>query len=336
MRSCVRVVDRGGWNVVRMTCPPLVVDVVPGKGGDILSVRWLPLDVNLLWESPWGLRPRAVEQPAGDSVAAFLESYPGGWQTIFPNGGDAAVEQGVEWGFHGEASLVGWDDKVVEDGPECCSLRLSTKLSASPFELERTLTLDAGGLVVSETARNTSAVAREAMWSHHPAFGAPLISGVARLDCGAAAFVADDERDVTAGDLEPGAMTPWPNARTRDGRLTDLRVVPPDGPALDRFGYLTGFERGWASIANDEIGLAVRLDWDAGVFPCAWYWLEARATQGYPWFGDAYVLAIEPASTWPGQGIAAARRKGNGPMRFEAGDARTIEMRLSVSEVTRP
>ncbi len=38
----------------------------------------------------------------------WIEAYPGGWQLLLPNGGDECTEQGVTWGFHGEAALVPW------------------------------------------------------------------------------------------------------------------------------------------------------------------------------------------------------------------------------------
>jgi len=46
------------------------------------------------------------------------------------------------------------------------------------------------------------------------------------------------------------------------------------------------------------------------VFPSAWLWQEVHATSAWPWWGRAYVVAVEPASTFPGQGLANARSKG--------------------------
>src|SRR5690348_6179271 len=92
-----------GWDVLRLTSDALVVDVVPGKGGDIIAVRRSPDGPNLLWETPWGLRERGAIGTSGDSLVTLMEAYPGGWQTVFPNGGDPCVEHGVEWGMHVEA-----------------------------------------------------------------------------------------------------------------------------------------------------------------------------------------------------------------------------------------
>ncbi|MCI0636210.1 MAG: aldose 1-epimerase, partial [Actinobacteria bacterium] len=235
----VETFEHRGWPVVRLGSDRLSVDVVPGKGGDILSIRFLPRDLELLWSSPWGLRPAGAAPGGGGSVANFLEHYPGGWQTIFPNGGAPSDADGVELGFHGEAALVPWEWRRAGDA----CIELVTHLARSPFALRKRLTLRGDRLEVRETVENTGGAPVEAMWSHHPAFGAPFLSGACRVDVAARRFVVDDERDVPAGDLQIGAVADWPWVPTRDGGKADLTVVPPDGPALDRLGYLTDLER---------------------------------------------------------------------------------------------
>lgn len=326
----VSTIELRGWQVLRMTLPPIEVEVLPEKGGDILALRWLPLGINLLWTSPWGLRRRGSVPPAGDSLVNFLANYPGGWQTIFPNGGNASVEKGVELGFHGEACLVPWDCEEIEAGDDRVEIRLQTELSASPFALARRLSLTQSRLEVFETATNLSGVPMDAMWSHHPAFGEPFISGATRVDCAASRFIADDERDVKAGDLEPGSVSAWPFGRSRDGGEVDLRTLPALGSSLDRFGYLDGFAEGRATITNPELPLAVEMEWDASVFPYAWYWLEANATADYPWYGRAYVFALEPASSYPGQGIAAVRQKTGTLLRFNPGEEKTATLSMAL------
>lgn len=325
----LQVAEHRGWEVVRLASDRLRVDVVPGKGGDILGARSLRSGIDVLWRSPWGLRPAGAVPTGGDSVATFMEHYPGGWQTIFPNGGSPSVEGGVEWGFHGEASLVPWEWSPV-DGED--AIDLTARMTRSPFTLRRRVRVQDGRLEVTETVENTGAAPIEAMWSHHPAFGAPFLSGACRIDTAAARFVVDHERDVPAGDLEPGVVADWPWAPTRDGGKADLRVVPADGEPLDRFGYLTDLERGWAKITNDELRISVELEWDHTVMPHAWLWLEARSTLGYPWYGQAYVLAIEPATSFPGHGLAVVRERTGTQVVFEPGVARTAVTSLSIEE----
>jgi galactose mutarotase-like enzyme len=321
-----------GWEIIRLTTAQAAVDLVPGKGSDILALRWRPRDLNLLWTSPWGLRQRNAPSVAGDSNTAFLDQYPGGWQTIFPNGGSGCTVDGTELGFHGEACLSDWTWAVLEEGDRP-SVRLTTRLRRSPFELEKVVSLTEATLHVTETATNVGAARVDAMWSHHPAFGAPFLSGSCRLDAGARTFVADDERDTETGDLQPGRSSDWPYGIDRQGGRVDLRQLPPDGPALDRFGYLTDFEEGWATFTNAEVGLAVRLTWDASVMAHAWLWIEARATQSYPWYRQAYVAAVEPATSWPGQGLAAVRSKTGNQIAFKPGDRKEVHIACEMSEL---
>ncbi len=320
-----------GWEVLRLEVGALGVDILPGKGGDILAVRWIPLDLNVLWTSPWGVRPKGAPSTATDSLSNFLENYPGGWQTIFPNGGDACIDQGLELGFHGEACLVPWEWEIVGACDENVSVLLKTKLVTSPFAMTKLITLTHESVEVRETAINLSEVPRDAMWSHHPAFGAPFLSAGCRIGVDASTFVADDERDFPAGDLEPGSRSTWPKGLGRRGEVVDLERVPDEETPLDRFGYLTGFRRPNAWIENHELGLRAELDWDARVFPHAWFWLEAHATQGYPWYGNAYVLAIEPASSFPGQGLASVRRKTGNQLTFAPGEEKTATVRMKLT-----
>jgi hypothetical protein len=84
--------DYRGWQVVNLETPQLRVDVVPGKGGDLTSVVHLTTGVELPWHTRWGLRARGSMTTPGSSGAALSEAYPGGWQSVFPNAGDAAHE----------------------------------------------------------------------------------------------------------------------------------------------------------------------------------------------------------------------------------------------------
>ncbi|HWE60587.1 MAG TPA: hypothetical protein VHB98_02645, partial [Chloroflexota bacterium] len=78
---------------------------------------------------------------------------------------------------------------------------------------------------------------------------------------------------------------------------------------------------GWYAIANDEIGAGFGLCWDVAVFPHLWYWQVARGAYGYPWYGRTYSMALEPWTSWPGDGLAAAVRQGTA-LRLDGGQSR--------------
>ena len=329
MTASQQVREHRGWEVVRLVSSDLTVDILPGKGGDITSIRSLASDVELLWQSPWGLRHRGQPFVPGDSEATLMDAYPGGWQTVFPNAGPEVEEHGVTWGMHGEAWLAGYDWEPT--GP--AEVTLSTRLVRSPFELERRIALDGTALTVTETARNAGGIPIEVAWGHHVAFGPPFLDGSCRLDSPGATVVVDDERDEAASDLPLGESFTWPDAVDRKGAALDLREMPgPDQP-VDRLLYLTDPVEGAVALTNTRLGLRARLRWDTSVMPYTWLWYETNASPGFPWFKSVYVLGIEPHSSYPGQGLHAIRRKTGTQVRFEPGEARTATTTLDVTAV---
>jgi hypothetical protein len=310
---------------VELSSDELAVTVVPGKGGDIVSIRYLPLSLELLWETPWGLRARGAVTAIADDQGTYSEGYPGGWNTIFPNGGGPVVEHRVRWGMHGEVHYTPFDYELSD--PETVTMR--AVLVRSPFEVVKRVSVDGDAVTITETMTNQGGEVIEAMWSHHPAFGAPLLDGSARITTGARRFLTDEGRGNASSDLESGGQGAWPLVPGRGGSAVDVSVVPPHGTGINRMGYLTDFEGAWAAITNPSLGVTAELRWDASVFPHAWYWLEANAGTGFPWYQRAYVLAIEPASSFPGHGIQVVRAKTGNQIGFEPGESRTATVRLA-------
>jgi hypothetical protein len=306
---------RGSWSALELASDAITVTLLPEKGCDVVELVDRASGVDVLLRTPWAYGHRGVHAPS--SFEAWLSAYPGGWQLILPNGGDATVEHGVEWGFHGEAALVPW--QVEERGP--ARAVCSTTLVTAPLDLRRTVTLDGPVLRIVEQVANGGDEQLEVMWGHHPAFGAPFLEPGCTIDTSARTFTADD-RAPGAG-LAPGVTSEWPRAALESGGTLDLSVVPADGEARAVLGYLGGFEHGSYRIANARLGLEVELRWPLELFPCAWFWQELRASGGYPWYRRLYTTAVEPSTTWPGQGLANVRAKGGVPLTLGPGETRT-------------
>lgn len=333
--------EREGSCVVRETTlargvPGLILEndvisvtVLPGKGADIYELVSKPDGIDVLWKSPWGLLPPGGIHSAADSATAWLEAYEGGWQEIFPNGGNANTYRGVELNFHGEASLATWDYEIIQEGGEAAEARLSTRLRRSPFSIERTMRFEAGKpvLFISERITNHGREELEAMWGHHPAYGAPFLSGACRIDTNARVVHADDEIGGPLNPLDKGATFTWPHGE-RDGVASDLsRVAGPDDPPHETMAYLTDFagEHAWYGITNTELGLGVGMAWPKAVFPFAWFWQEMHASPGFPWYGEVYVMAIEPSSSMPGHGLSAVIEKTGTQLSIPAGESVEVE-----------
>jgi hypothetical protein len=257
----------------------LDVVVLPGKGADIYSVIDRRTGIDVLFHPPWGWRDPVTVAPTGDSQVDWLARYSGGWQLLVPNAGPEREHNGVRRGFHGEAALVGWavERRTLD------SAQLTVDLITAPLRLRRELALDDQTLVVTDCIRNTSPDPVPVMCVQHAAFGAPFIDGRCRLDTSARTVAAAAGYDEVA----------------------DVHVVPGPGEQRSVFAGLTGFDDAWVSITSPTTGFGVRLAWESGVLPHAWLWQEIHGIRGFPWFGRAYVIGMEPANVLPDDELAS-------------------------------
>lgn len=316
-----------GVRAVRIENDLLAATVLVEKGADIYELIYKPRGLDVLWKSPWGLRNPHAPQSTVHSLPTFIEHYAGGWQEIFPSGGGPCTYKGVELNFHGEATLAAWDYAVYEE-PGAAELRLSMRLFRSPFRMQRTLRVEAGQpvLIIREQITNEGGEALDYMWGHHPAFGAPFLSAACRIDIGARAVWADDVFDGPHNPLRPNETFVWPLAE-RDGGRVDMAQVPPEGTPRHVLGYFTEFAQGWYAITNRDLGVGVGLVWPTAVFPYAWFWQEMHASPGFPWFKGVYVMAIEPFSSIPGQGLVAVSEKTGTQRTLAPGETVAAELR---------
>ena len=314
----------------------LAATILVDKGADIYELIYKPKGIDVLWKSPWGFKEPGQGTPSVfTSEAAWLEAYPGGWQGIFPSGGGPCVYKGVELNFHGEASTTIWNYEILEAHDAAAEVRFSTRLFRSPFRIERTMRVEAGQpvLIIRERITNEAGEAMDYMWGHHPAYGAPFLSEACRIDVGARAFRADDSYAGTANPLEPDRRYTWPLAE-QNGAQTDLSLVPDPETSRDILAYFENFESGWYGLTNTELGFGVGLVWPVEIFPYAWFWQEMHASAGFPWYKSAYVMAIEPFSTIPGQGLVAAMEKTGTHRTLAPGESVEAELRAVFYEST--
>jgi hypothetical protein len=155
--------SRGPWATLELANDEIAVTLLPEKGCDVLELIDRRTDTNVLFKTPWAYGRRPVHTPS--SFEAWIEAYAGGWQVLLPNGGDASVEYGVEWGFHGEAGLIEWQVEQAGAAGATCS----TSLITAPLVVERTLSLDRSVFRLEERVTNLGGDPIDVMWGHHPA-----------------------------------------------------------------------------------------------------------------------------------------------------------------------
>ena len=295
----IREIDLGhGTRGLVLENAHLAVTILPDKGADIHAITHKGTGIDPMWKSPWGFRRPGTVATASTSGIAWLETYAGGWQELFPNAGTGLTHHGAELPVHGEASLIGWEWEPLASGD---GTRLSTRLFRSPFSLERVIRLDpdAPVLIVEGKATNHGREAIEYMWGHHPAFGAPFLDGDCRIFSNATALHADPNGPGPL--LDAGATYDWPMAG-RPGQEFDVARVPDEGEPRSLMAYLAGFpgDTAWAAVVNQRLRFGIGMAWSTADYPYGWLWEELHGSSGYPWYGQVYALAIEPNTSYPG------------------------------------
>lgn len=232
--------------------------------------------------------------------------------------------------------MVAWDYAIVEDS-DAAELRLSVRLARSPFRLERTMRVETGRpvLILKEKITNEGGEIMDYMWSHHPAFGEPFLSAACRIDTNARTLIGDDAYEHPHSPVDAGRSYQWPNGGRGEQQL-DLSAVP--GPDAERatLAYFTDYEgdHGWYGITNRELGFGVGMVWPVAAFPHAWFWQEMHASPGFPWYKGVYVMAIEPGTSYPGQGLVNVMEKTGTHRTLQPGESAEAELRAVFYEST--
>ncbi|MDE0201203.1 MAG: hypothetical protein OXK73_02055 [Rhodospirillaceae bacterium] len=305
----------------------LRVVVDPLIGGIILSVTHTGLGASVLGRAPWdAVRVPYVSASTADELA-WLTRYPGGWPLLFPNGGAGCTFEGVQHGFHGEASLAPWQAET-EGGV----LRLVRRFFTVPVTMEREIAIEDDVLVVDETVRMEGARPVRVLWNHHPTFGAELLADDFTIETSAGSVTVDDSYDPAANPLQPGATGTWP---TVPGKAGTCDLSRPKAPFAS-VSYLSDFDRAWVALRRLDGTIGAALSWDAALFPYAWLWYELAGNAEAPWHGRAHLIGVEPSTSWPATGLADIDRRGGPLLTLEPGDVIGTTLRLQVFQPQGP
>ena len=309
-----------GWEVLELTTDAIAVTVVPGLGGAIWSLTRRADDASLLHTAPWGLPTYGSPALPGNPFAQAMSTF-GGWQMIFPNGGDAAIDHDVQRGFDGEARVTPLDWEYTGS-----SLILDGRLRHTPFTVTRTISLRGHELSLGETVRNVGREGLETMWGSQLTLGGDLLGPDTVLDT-AATVVRPDPQFVPSTTYDD--LAPWPRTPGASG-MVNLRPVPGRTADESRLAYLSDFTRPWLRVTRPERQLGLDLEWDGDRWPHLWYRLEAGGHREFPWYGAGYFLSLTPSSSWPAHGLHEARRVAATTLPIPPGATRTSSATLTV------
>jgi hypothetical protein len=325
----IREIVYRGHRCVTLENERLRVLVVADKGADILELLYKPLDLELLWRSYHGLRRAFPDRASSPLVEGpFREQFAGGWYEMLPNGPQPSVHRGAAFGFHGEATFLPWEYRIALDEPERIVVTFSVRLVRVPIHIEKTLTLESGRstLVIDERLMCEAGQPVEVLWGQHPTFGWPFIEAGCRVFL--PRCVAHVAAEPPPGHrLGPDQRAPWPQLASVDGSAVDVSWIPgPDARSHD-FVRIDDLADGWYAIVNPHKDVGFALRWDCGLFPTLGFWQLFRGGPDYPWYGQHYLIALEPACDLPSLEQAAARRTA---IRLEPGVAQTTRFEATV------
>jgi galactose mutarotase-like enzyme len=283
--------------MLHLTNGTLRVGLTPERGAEI-QLMSLNDGPNALAYYDW-MTP-ALTTPIhqyGGSELDWLSAYRGGWQETIPNAGSECTVRGVPLAFHGEASVLEWTiDEATETS---CTVSVGLRL---PVRVTRMMTIEPNQptLRVETRVHNESPLPVQFVWGHHPCF--PAVDGTT-VEMPARSFTTEP---AEAGDIATTTGT-WPNALDHDGRAVDISTVP-DLDTMRCF-YLHDHLEGWAVVRQPGDLPSVAMSWDVDAYPATWLW-QMRGEPNYPWFGRMRVVAVEPQSAWPYDGLVGAIERG--------------------------
>lgn len=305
--------------------------ILTGKGGDAWSLVFKPTDTEFLWRAPGGVRnPSAWRPLSGGGDQLWLDVYEGGWQSVFPNGGNPSAYGGAEFGLHAESSTLPWDCVVSGEGPEVAELTLTACLARAPIAARRTLSLEAGSpvLTVRETLVNTSPAPYPISYGQHLVFGPPFLSERCLIDLPGGRVRTHPVGWSSANRFAPGTVTEWPEVLLVDGKRGRVDVPLPPGSGSEDQAYVDDLEGGWYAITNTQLGVGLAVSYPLELYRHLWYWQVCGGPFRYPWWGRTYSLGLEPFTSATNQGVAAAVDDGSALM-LEPSRPITSVLRLS-------
>jgi hypothetical protein len=313
--------------LITLTSDALEATITPDRGADIVQVIDRTTETPLFAESPTGL-VHAGEGFATESMAGWLRGYPGGWQLLVPNAGPEREHDGVRQGFHGEAALAAWT-VLAQDAASC---ELETYLLTAPLRLRRSVSVSGDTLTITDEIQNLSPDPVETRIVQHPAFGAPFLDGESYVVTSAAKILTDAG---APGSLAAADVIGRPDEVLEAGPEPGSIRLPPPGAGSSLFAALTEFATPEVTFCSPTRGLAVRLEWDSSILPHAWFWIEANAGTGWPWFRRLYAIAVEPANVLPGEGGTPEHPRGGTGTHIPAGQSTTLTTSLTRLELSR-
>ncbi|MEW6130050.1 MAG: aldose 1-epimerase [Acidobacteriota bacterium] len=313
-----------GYRAITLENEKLRVTVLADKGTDIFEFLYKPQDVDFMWRTREGLRPRYLPQHIRGS-GTFMDNYEGGWQELFPNCGNFSTYQGAEIGQHGEIAALPWRYTIIKDEVDEIAVRFEVRAIRTPFHLAKTLTLKRHEAIlrIHERVTNEGGQPAEFIWGHHPALGHPFIDESCRVDAPPCRIRTMKEYTGETSRLVADQNSKWPLGEGREDWSVDLSKIPPPEVESADMIFLEGIADGWFAVTNTDKRVGFAMRYPAEIFKVLWYWQIFRGGRNYPWWSATYNIALEPCVALPKLHEAVSNGEA---LMLEAGESLAVEL----------
>jgi hypothetical protein len=262
--------------------------------------------VNPLWRPPWAtIDPFKYTakhaRKYGPPPDGQLLSGIAGHSLSFDHFGPPSLEEtAAGLTTHGAAPALKWIVRKQAQSPKP-RLQYGMTLPEARISFRRNLALDRVNPVIycEEEAVNLSSYDRPISWNEHVTFGPPFLEAETTcFDMPATRAKVCPASYSPRFSLQPDAEFAWPNAPTKDGRRTSLRVTP-----AQRFGHYTAqllnpeLEIGFIAACNPRLKLLVVYVFRRADFPWVGNWEERYNRAQAPWRAKTFCRGMEFSTT---------------------------------------
>ena len=325
----------GEWECLVLENDKLYLKILVEKGADVIELIHKPTGTNLIWISELGIPEKKFTSSDYANDFLFTDSYAGGWQTIFPNGGLPSDLDGIHFSQHDEVALKPWKFEVLEESAQRVSVCFEIFTEKLPFRATKTFTLEKGSsnISIEESIENLSNEARQTMWGNHISFGAPFLSENSKIILTGNPNVKPHPVEIDSGGRRLGSTSDfsWPIGLDANYLEIDFSIIPKHGTESELL-YISGLYSPSFRIESLDLDLAIEFEWDKNIFPYLWYWQEFGRSNEYPWFGKNFNIGLEPFSSFPTNGIAEAVNN-QSALRFGPGEKKVASSNFKVFEL---
>lgn len=283
-----------GLRTVALENEKLRVSILIDKGTEIIEFNLKERDIDFVWRSPLGLSCLEKMKAAPKDTQMLTDWYTGGWFECFPNVGTPCTYKSALVPQYGELWYLPWEYAVIKDEPEEVILKFYVRTTKMPFRVEKEMSLRAcdATLYIRETAENLSHMELNFQWGFHPNFGPNFIDE--------SCVIYMPGSDVKAyyssprSRFEIGATGNWPFLADKNGSKVDLRKVLGEGAGTDECIEVNHLKKGITTITNMKKSVGMEITWDVRALPHNVIWHVTNGDEGYPRFGNTYVLGFLP------------------------------------------